>query len=76
MAKEVKAYSLENVIEMLGPLQEKTDDIAKRLEVIYGLGPALEERELGELGEILESVDDVIDDFHYTLSRYMEGTGI
>jgi hypothetical protein len=71
-----KAYELDQVLEMLGPLHERMDDIAKRLEVIYGLGPALEEREVGELGEIIESVSDVIDDFHYSLASYMEGTGI
>jgi hypothetical protein len=76
MPKKVKAYDLDQVLEMLSAVQEKTDDIAKRLEVIYGLGPALEEREVGELGEVLEAVADVIDDFHYSLASYMQGTGI
>jgi len=75
MGKKI-AYELTQVVEMLGDVREKSDDIAKRLEVIYGLGPELEERELGELGELLEAVTDVIDDFHYSLASYMEGTGI
>jgi len=71
-----KAYDLEQITTLLGDVQEKSDDIAKRLEVIYGLGPALEERDVGELGEILEAVSDVIDDFQYSLATYMAGTGI
>jgi hypothetical protein len=73
---KLKAYELDQINELLVAVQEKTDDIAKRLEAIYGLGPALEEREIGELGEILEAVSDVVDDFHYSLVSYMEGTGI
>jgi len=76
MPKNIKAYELDQVLELLGTVQEKADDIAKRLEVVYDLGPALEEQDVGELGEILESVDDVIEDFHYSLASYMEGVGI
>jgi len=76
MPIKVKAYEIDQVAELISTVQEKTDDIAQRLEVIYGLGPVLEERELDELGEILEAVADVIEDFHYSLASYMEGTGI
>jgi len=61
---------------MLGSLQETTEDIAHRLGVVYDLGPELENREIGELGGILEAVNDVIDDFYYELIQYMDGTGI
>lgn len=71
-----KAYELDQVNELIVAVHEKADDIAKRLEVIYELGTALEERDIDELGEILEAVSDVVDDFHYSLSSYMEGTGI
>jgi hypothetical protein len=71
-----KAYELDQVNELIAAIHEKTDDIAKRLEVIYELGTALEERDIDELGEILEAVSDVVDDFHYSLSSYMHGTGI
>lgn len=71
-----KAYELNEVIEKLGLIQETTEDISHRLEVIYDLGPELEHRELDEIGGILEAVSDVIDDFYYELIQYMDGTGI
>lgn len=76
MAKQKKAYESDQVVELLSSVQTNIDDINKRLEVIYDLGPALEDRQLDELGEILEAVADVIDDFHYALVTYMDGTGI
>jgi len=76
MPKKIKAYELDQVLELLSNVRGATSDIAQRLEVIYELGPELEERELDELGENLEAVDDVIKDFHYTIAMYMQGAGI
>jgi type IV secretory pathway VirB4 component len=53
-------------------VQQRTEDIAHRLEYIYNESPELENHDMDDLGKILDAVDDVIDDFHYSLTSYME----